>query len=157
MKSVSLLLLSVLGTGLFLAGCASVPKATGVSVTIVSFRPVDESSAATKAVMTLRFSSENMNALAFTGSSHKLYLADYYVGKAQINAPIGVPAQGTITQDVVLDLEKPEIVRQILSVADEAKYRLETVLFFTDNEDKLQIKSKSEGKIPLHGLEAAAR
>ena len=157
MKSVSLLFLSVLVTGLFLPGCASVPKATGVTVTIVSFRPIDESAVTTKAVMTLRFTSENVNALAFTGSSHQLYLSGRYVGRAENTAPIGMPAQGTITQDVIIELEKPEVVRQILSVADEGNYRLETVLYFTDEEHKIRIKSKSEGKIALHGLEAAAR
>ena len=157
MKSVSLLFLSVLATGLFLAGCASVPKATGVSITLVGFRPVDESATTTKAVMTLRFTSENVNALAFTGSSHQLYLNDRLVGRAENTTPIGIPAQGTISQDVIINLEKPEVVRQCLSVSDQAIYRMENVLFFTDDQGKIRIKSNSNGKIDLHGLEAAAR
>lgn len=158
MKSVPFFLFSLLATALLLVGCASVPKATGVTVTVTGFRPVAESSpVTTRAIMTLRFTSENVNAVGLTGSSHRLFLNGHYVGKAENTAPIGLPPQGTVSQDVTLDLEKPEIVRLSLSVAAEASYRLESVLYYTEGEDKLRIKTNYDGKIALQGLEAAAR
>ena len=157
MKSASLLVCSLLGVCLLLAGCATPPRATGVTVTIVGFRAAENSPVQTRAIMTLRFTSENVNALGFTSSTHELYLADHFVGKVENKAPVGLPPMGGVNLDVAIDLENPGIVRQILSVADLAPYRLVTVLYYTDGDDKVQVKVKSEGKIAIQGLEAAAR
>ncbi len=157
MKPASLLLSSLFGVCVLLAGCATPPKATGVSVTIVGFREAVNSPVATRAIMTLKFSSENVDALGFTSTTHQLYLADRYVGKAENTAAVGIPPQGSVTVDVTLDLENPGVVRQVLSVADETAYRLETVLHYTDGDDKVQVKVHGEGKVALLGLESAAR
>ena len=158
MKLASLFISSLLGICLLAVGCSTVPKATGVTVTVTSIRPVDDSSpVATRAIMTLRFSSENVNALGFTSTSHSLFLNGRYVGKAENTSPIGLTPQGSATQDVTLQLEKPEIVRQLLSVSDDAHYRLESVLFYTDDDAKVRVKTAADGKIDLHGLEPAAR
>jgi hypothetical protein len=49
------------------------------------------------------------------------------------------------------------VVRQILSFTDQAPYRLESTLFYSEGEDKHQVKVSAEGKVPLLGLEHAAR
>ena len=158
MKSVPFFLCSALAAALLLTGCASVPRATGISVVVSGFRPVDESGTATgHAIMTLKFVSENVNAVGLTGSSHRLFLNGRYAGKAENPSPVGLAPQSSTTQDVTLELEKPEIVRLAVSVGAEASYRLESVLFYTEGDDKLRIKTNYEGKIPLRGLESAAR
>jgi len=157
MKSVPFFLCSVLAA-LLVTGCTSVPKLNGITVTVTGFRPVEESSpVSAHAIMSLKFVSENVNAAGLTGSSHRLFLNGHYAGKAENTAPIGLAPQGVVNQDVILDLEKPEIVRLSLSVSAEANYRLESVLYYTEGEDKLRVKTSYEGKIDLHGLESAAR
>jgi hypothetical protein len=157
MKSVSLLLFAVVSTGLLLAGCASPPKAAGISVTVTGFRADETDSVPTHAIMTLTFTSENVEAIGLTHTTHKLYFTNRYVGQAENPNPVGVPPLGTVNQDVTFNLEDPGVVRQILSVADQAPYRLETTLYYSEGDTKHQLKVTSEGKVPLLGLEHAAR
>ena len=156
MKTASLLLGSLLGVCVLLAGCASPPKATGVTVTVTGFRDAD-GAPQNRAVMTLHFVSENVTALGFTSSLHELYLNDRFVGKAENLSPVGLPPMGSVNLDVNLVLENPGVIRQILSFADKSPYRLVTVLHYTDGDDKVQVKVTAEGKVALLGLEQAAR
>jgi LEA14-like dessication related protein len=157
MKPASLLLCSLFGACILLAGCATPPKATGVSVSVVGFREAENSPVATRAIMTLHFASENLEALGFTSTTHQLYFADRYVGKAENLSPVGLPPQGSVNVDVTIDLENTSIVRQILSVSDQALYRLETVLHYTDGDNKVEVKVHAEGKVAIQGLEQAVR
>lgn len=157
MKSVSLLLLAVLSVGLLLVGCATPPKASGISVTVTGFRADETASVPTHAFMTLTFTSENVEAVGLTHTTHKLYLNKRFVGQALNENPVGVPPLGTVTQEVSFNLEDAGVVRQILSFTDQAPYRLESTLFYTEGDNKSQIKVTSEGKVPLLGLEHAAR
>jgi hypothetical protein len=157
MKTASLLLCSLLGLSALLAGCATPPKAAGVTVTVVGFREVENSPVATRAIMTLHFASESLEPLGFIHTTHQLYLSDRFVGKANNLTAVGIPPQGSVNVDVTIDLENAGVVRQILSVADLAPYRLETVLFYTEGDDQIQVKIRSEGKVALLGLESAAR
>ena len=155
MKPVSLLLFSLFSACAFFAGCATPPRATGVTVTVVGFRS-DEASP-NRAIMTLKFASENVNPIALTSTSHQLYFGDRLVGKAENANPVGIPPMGTMTQDVTFELQNPGIVRQFLSVSDEAPYRLETIIYFTEDDMKRHLKLSADGKVALNGLEAAAR
>jgi len=157
MKSVSLLLFSLLSAGLLLTGCTTLPRVSGVTVTLVGFRPDETSTVPTHAIMTLKFTSENVNAVGITSTTHELYLGKRYAGKAENLSPVGLPPMGTITQDVTFNLEEPGVVRQILSVTNEPPYRLETTLFYTEDDSKRRLKVTSEGKVALIGLEQAAR
>ena len=107
--------------------------------------------------MTLTFASENIDAIGFTRTTHELYLGGHFVGKTENLTPVGLPPMGSANLDVAIDLENPGIVRQILSVADLSPYRLVTVLYYTDGDEKAQVKISFEGKIAIQGLESAAR
>jgi LEA14-like dessication related protein len=155
MKPVSLLLFSLFSACIFFTGCATPPRATGITATVVGFR--SEESTPNRATMTLKFTSENVNPIALTSTSHVLYFGDREVGKAENPNPIGIPPLGTTTQDVTFELENPAAVRQFLSVSDEAPYRLETTLYFTEDDMKRHLKVSADGKVALIGLEAAAR
>jgi hypothetical protein len=49
------------------------------------------------------------------------------------------------------------MVRRSIGVSDQALYRLESELQYTDNGDLIRLKTHDEGKIPLGGLEQAVR
>jgi hypothetical protein len=98
-----------------------------------------------------------VDAVALTRTSHRLYLGDRYVAKAENPNPIGLPPMGTVTQDVTFNLEDAVVVRQLLSVADQAPYRLETTIYYTEDDSQHQLKVVSNGKVALLGLEQAAR
>lgn len=126
-------------------------------MTLVGFRPLENSEVLNRATMTLRLNSEDVNSEAFTASTHKLYFSNTYVGKAENVAPIGLPGQGEVTIDVTLVIEDPIIVRRAIAISDQAVYRLENELRYTENDHLLRYKTHSEGKIPLSGLEPAVR
>lgn len=157
MKPAFRLFFALLGVCALLAGCATPPKATGVSVSVVGFRAAESSPVQTRAIMTLRFASENVNALGFTGSTHELFLNKRFVGKAVNASAVGLPPMGSVTVDVALDLEDPGVVRQILSFTDLSPYRLVSILNYTDADSKVHVKVTEEGKVALLGLESAAR
>jgi hypothetical protein len=156
MKLVPILFVSLLGWCVLLTGCGGVPKLGGITVSVTGFRPAEASQPPTHAIITLRFTSENLNAIAFSGSSHKLYLNGSYIGTVTDDTPLGLPPQGTVIHEVTFNLENPGVVRQALSVSDQASYRLESALYFSDIEEKRRIKTVYEGSVTLHGLEAAA-
>ncbi len=156
MKTASLLLGSLLVACVLLSGCATPPKATGVTVTVTGFRDAD-GSPQNRAIMALHFTSENVTAVGFTRTVHELYLNDRFVGKAENLTPVGVPPMGSVNLDVPITLENPGVVRQILSFSSKSPYRLVTVLHYTDGDDKVQVKVTAEGKVELLGLEQAAR
>ena len=108
--------------------------------------------------MTLKISTEDVNSEAFSSSTHKLYFnGGMYVGKAENPNPIGLPAQGEVTVDVPLVIEDPVTVRKAIAVSDQALFKLESELRYTDEEHTKRFKTVSEGKIPVGGLEQAVR
>ena len=147
-----ILILAVLS--LVLAGCSGAALRGGLSVSLVDFRPTEAALLESRGTLTLRFTNETIAPLGYSGSTHKLYLNDRYVGKAVSDRPFGVPPLNTVTQDVTVQLENLALVRQLLSVRDSqsVSYRLESVVFQTVYEDDFQIKLRSEGSLDLSPL-----
>jgi LEA14-like dessication related protein len=160
MKLTSLLLCSLLGCCLLLAGCTTTAsEVSGITVSVDGFRKYDSSPVQTKAIMILRFTSENTRGIGFSGSTHRVYLNGTLVGTAANHNPIGLPPLESITQDVVIDLVNPAAVKQAKAAAGDnpSRYRVESVLHFTIGEEKTQTKSVYDGTVDLRGLDAAAR
>jgi len=159
MKRLSSLLLALLGSCVLLTGCGTLPPVTGITVSVDGFRKYSAAPVQTKAIMILRFTSENTGAIAFSGSTHKVYLNGTLVGTALNEHPIGLPPLTSITQDVVIDLVNPAAVKQAVAAAGDhpSRYRVESVLRFTVGDEKTQIKANFEGTVDVHGLEAAAQ
>jgi len=59
--------------------------------------------------------------------------------------------------DMTFVIEDPVMVRRSIGVSDQALYRMETELRYSDNGDLIRLKTHDEGKIPLAGLEQAVR
>jgi len=144
---------------LIFAGCSGAGVRGGLSVSLVDFRPTEAALLESRGTLTLRFTNETIAPLGYSGSSHKLYLNDRYVGKAVSDQPFGVPPLNTVTQDVTVQFENLALVRQLLSIREsqQVSYRLESVVFQTVYEDSYQIKLKSEGALDLTGHTGPAK
>ncbi len=160
MKLISPLLLALLGWCVLLPGCSTPPVVSGITVSVDGFKRYDAAPGPARGIMTLRFTSENTSAIAFSGSTHRLYLNDTLVGSAKNETPVGLPPMETVTHDVIIELVNPAAIRQAL--ADESagrptRYRVESVLRFNDGENISQIKKTFAGTVALLGLETAVR
>ncbi len=157
MKTIPTLAILVLGLSLLLTGCNSVDKSGGITVTVADLKAIDSSLLETQVTMTLRYTSESLNAFGFSGSSHKLYFNGAYIGRAVSHTPIGLPPLSTTTRDVTLIIENSALVKQLLSMQGQttASYRLESVLFMTSGDTDIKVKTDSDGVLDLHGLQAA--
>jgi LEA14-like dessication related protein len=157
MKFNSPLALLVLGLSVFFGGCNSVDKSGGISVSVVDLKPLDASLLETQVLMTLRYTSESLNPVGFSGSTHKLYFNGAYIGRAVSHAPLGLPPLSTTTRDVTLMIENSALVKQVLAMQGQAvaNYRLESVLFLTSGDTDLKVKTDSEGTLDLRGLQSA--
>lgn len=156
MNFLSCRLLFVAIVSFLLVGCSG-PRLGGITATVVNFRPTSSTVLESTGVLTIRYTNENIGALGYSGSSHKLYLNGSYVGKAVSDEPFGIPPLNTITQDVTIHLENLSLLRQLLAVRDTqtAAYRLDSVLFQTLYEDKHEYKTRSEGSLDLRAFSGA--
>lgn len=144
--------LGLLALALFclgLSGCLSGFKPGGITVVALSIKLDPAAPADIRVPLILRFANENIIPLGYSGSSHKLYLNGTYVGKAVNDEPIGLPPQNEATREVYVHLEKAAFVRQLAASSHLVNYRMDTVLFQTAGDDKLEIKTHSEGSLEL--------
>ena len=157
MKSLSTLAFLVLGLSVLFTGCNSVDKSGGISVTVADLKSADASLTETRVDMTLRYTSESLNAFGFSGSSHKLYFNGAYIGRAVSHTPIGLPPRSTTTRDVTLVIENGALIKQLLAMQGQASanYRLESILFMTSGDTDIKVQTNSEGVLDLRGLQAA--
>ena len=142
------------------AGCGNGFKLTGVNVSIVGFKPTTSSKLEATAVMTLRYTSENVIPIGLSGSNHKLYLNGVYAGKTQSEEqPLGLAPLSTINQDVTVKFENLARLQQLLADAGQknAAYKIESVLLVTSGEEKLDIKTTATGSVDLSPLAPVAR
>lgn len=159
MKSAHRCLVALILVSLFLAGCGGGYRPSGITTSVIDFRPTSATALESSGTLTLRFTNESITPLGFSGSSHKLYLNGRYVGKAVSNQPFGVPPLNSITHEVTIHLENLALVRQLAAVGESqtAAYRLESALFQTVYEDEYELKTKSEGSLDLRSLAAALK
>ncbi|QYM79296.1 LEA type 2 family protein [Horticoccus luteus] len=136
---------------LVIAGCTSVPRLGGITVHLVDLRPSAVAPLETTAVMTLRYTNENVIALGFSGGTHRLFINGKFVGKAVSDQPIGLAPMTTATQDVTVYLDNGALLRQLAQVARDGAvhYRLESSLAQTIGDRKNQINTSSEGSVEL--------
>ena len=138
---------------LILCGCATDLHLSGISVTATDFRPISATLLETRAALTLRYSNENVVPIAFSGSTHKLYLNGTYVGKSVSKEAIGLPSLNTATQTVTVFLENLAMIQKAQSLAQKEtsvfSYRLESVLFVEAGEAHDSVKIVSNGQLDL--------
>ena len=154
MKSFPALVLLLLGLCLALGGCSTTNKPDSIVVTVADLKAVDLAAQETRVTLTLRFTSESVNAFAFSSSIHKLYVNGSYLGRATSSTPIGMPPLSTVTKDVILVLDNAAALKQLVALSNSsvARYRLESVLIATSGEDEVRFKGNTEGTVDLRGL-----
>ncbi len=159
MKSLWLKLVVALFTVAALAGCATDLKISGVSISVVDLRPVNATLFETEARLTLRFANESVVPIAVSGSSHKLYLNDTYVGRAVDQDAVGMPSMNTATHTVTLYIENLALLQRLqgLDRSSTVSYRLESVLRIDAGEQYDNVKIRSSGSVDLSALLPAAQ
>lgn len=137
----------------FVAGCSTF-QLTGVTVSLVDFKPASSSLLESSAVLTLRYTNDNVIPIGLAGSSHKIYLNGTYVGKAVSKEPLGMAALSTTTQNVTVRFENISLLQQLVAMRDRqtASYKIESVLYVTSGEEKLDIKTSNSGSVDLRSL-----
>jgi LEA14-like dessication related protein len=139
----------------FVAGCTGF-QLSGVTVSLVDFKPATTTLLESSAVLTLRYTNDNVIPIGLSGSSHKIYLNGSYVGKAVSKEAVGLAALSTATQDVTVRFENVSLLQQLVAMRDRqtASYKVVSVLYVTSGEEKLDIKTSNTGSIDLRGLTA---
>ncbi len=150
-----LITLLLVACGLVFTGCQSAGSKLGeISVSLVDIKPVGGTLFEARAVLTLRFVNENVVPFGISGSSHKVYLNGSYVGKAVSNEPLGLQPLTSATRDVTVLLENTALLKEILALgrSSTVSYRLDNIIFTTDGEDKVQIRSETKGSLDLQNV-----
>lgn len=149
-RSPFLRLLCLSGLALLLAGCGSGTKLGGVAITALSIRTATPATPQPQAILNLRFTNENVVPVGLSGGRHRLYINGKAAGQALSREPLGLPQLSTATQEVTVTLE-PGFLASIAG-ATQASYRLESVLFVTAGEERMDIKTQSQGAIDVSAL-----
>jgi len=148
----------VLAVGIvFCSGCASLPRATGVVLSVASVRPLQGTLLETKIELMLRLTNEGVEPLTLDGSTHRVHLNGTYVGRAVSNERIVVPRLGTVTQVVTAHLENLILVRKFAEFSQTPKmiaYRLDSRFHPADGRGFGPLKVSATGELDLAGLTA---
>lgn len=154
MTSIRLLSVFALLGSLFLTGCQTRYSIGEVSVAVVDLKPMGSSMLESRAVMTVRYFNENVVPLAFSGTSHKLYLNGSYVGKAVSNQAVGLPPASTITQEVVVFFENTQLLSQLAGMgrSRSVSYKLVSTLNYQKGDEIEKIPAEASGTIDLNAL-----
>jgi len=145
---------------LFLAGCATDLRISGVTITITDIRPLNATVFETQAAVTLRYINESVVPIAISKSSHKLYLNGSYVGKAVSSEAVGMPSMKTATQTVTMFIENLALLQKVQSMAQNSastiSYEIQSTLYVEAGEAYDNVKLKSSGQLDLSAFRASA-
>jgi LEA14-like dessication related protein len=139
-------LLVIAAGALLFGGCHRPP---GPSVNLVSVHFQDATALETTTTFTLRLSNDAPEARQFTGSAHKIYINDLYVGKGLSDKTVEVPRLGTVTQDITVHLSNLALATRIKSVIETKRfdYRIQSVFYGKGWLDRMS--SETQGKLDL--------
>ncbi len=103
--------------------------------------------------LSLHIVNGNEVAAAMARSTHKLYLAGNYVGKAEIKSPIALPRMSTRTEKVNLHVENAGALDKAIAGASNAvPYRLDSEVFYDVEEEHVSTKLTQSGTLDIHSL-----
>lgn len=136
----------LVGLMLLFTSCSDSP---GPTVNLVTVKFQKATALETTATFTLRLSNEAPEARQFTGSAHKIYINDLYVGKGLSDSMIEVPRLGTVTQDITVHLSNLALATRLKSIIENERfdYRIQSVFYGKGAFGRL--KSETEGKLDL--------
>jgi LEA14-like dessication related protein len=160
MKSLWLKVLPLLVCLLIASGCNSNTKLGDVLVDITGYQPV---LGGNQAILTLRYTNENVFPIAIADTKGKLYLNGEYIGTVNQKTAVGIPQLNpatpqlnTATRQAELLIEHPEVLKIILAAnSSSVTYRLESTLRIEASEDRIKIKTAYSGQLDATTLRAA--
>lgn len=138
-----------------LAGCATLSPPPAVAVSVVEVRPLESTLLETRVELTLRLTNESAQALAFAGSTHRLYVNDSQVGRAVSSEALTLPAFGTATPKVTVYLENLTLLRKAAEFSQapaRLAYRVESRLHPAGGGWLGDLTLSTSGMIDLAGL-----
>ena len=138
---------------MLITACATSMKLGNVLVAVTGYHATAD---AAQAKITLRFTNENIFALAIAETSGKLYLNNTYVGQFKLTNPVGIPQVGVVSRDVVLVVENISYIQQLRANTETSSisYRLESTLKLEVSEDHTKIQTASSGQIEQPSFQA---
>jgi hypothetical protein len=139
-------------------GCATPPRLGGLTVSLVSIRPVAMALLETTAELTLRFTNETGRPLQLGGGSHRLYVNGSYVGRAVSNQSLLVSEFGTATQIVTAHLGNLALMRtaQEIEQSAVADYQIESMLQLSRDNGGGRLETIATGRLDLSGFLAGS-
>lgn len=140
------------------SGCATLPRAGGMAVSLVSIRPVETALLETTAELTLRFTNETTRRFQLDGGSHRLYVNGSYVGRAVTNQTLTVPELGTATQILTAHLGNLALLRtaQELEKSAVVDYRIDSELHLGRESGGGSLAATATGRLDLSGFLASS-
>jgi len=155
----SLFVFSILALvgGLAFSGCQTRYKISGIAIAVTDVQPTAASSATgnhRRAVMTLRFFNDNIMPVAFSETTHKLYLEGNYVGLATNRQAVGIPPAGNVDREVFIEIEKPQVLSQLAAqgYTGPVNYRLVSTVRYRRGNETEHIPVQSRGQVDLSTL-----
>lgn len=136
-----------LGCLALLTGCGSSGQLRGISVNLDRITPGPNGSA----TATLRFINENVVPVGISTSKHKVSINGQSLGTLNSQQPLGLPQLTTATQEVTFTLT-PAQADLLRKAAPGGAYRIESVLFVSNGEDRLDVKSQGQGTVDLSAM-----
>lgn len=126
-----------------LSGCAGGGRLGGITVKIT-----DLTVSSDKAEISLSYANDNIVAIAVSATTHELSLNGKSVGKVRIrDTAVGLPQLGMATQKITLKLDDPAYVQ---GLGNSATYELRSELLINNDEERIYVKTKSEGTVALN-------
>ncbi len=152
MKRLPLFVLFSALFALAFSGCGSSPVPNSIQVSITSCAPAPDEPGSVS--LTLRYANESVFAIGLVRSNHRVFFNGTLVAKIEDAPPVGLPAMGAVNQTLVMRVENPAALRQMVASAGDrtVSYRVESVLFQVFNEDDFRVNAKSEGSVDLRPL-----
>lgn len=155
MKTPWLKVLALFSFCVFFTACSSANRIGNVLVDLVGIAPTAQE---TELTLSLRYSNENVFAIAVASTTGKLYLNDEYVGTYANPVPVGIPQLTSLSREGMLKVENPAVLQRIRSSSASAvAYRLESVMRMEVSDDKSRLKSVTNGQLDVASLRAPAR
>lgn len=155
MKTPLLKVLSFVSFCLLLAACNSANKIGNVLIELPGWSATAQ---ANQVNLSLRYTNENVFAIAIASTDGKLYLNNEYVGSYVNEKPVGIPQLTSLLREGLLTIEKPEVLQRLrASGAATVAYRVESLLRMEVGEDKSRLKSVVSGQLDMKALDAVAK
>lgn len=132
----------LLATFAFLAACShsGTSAIESISVRLTEVKRASDGAAQ----VSITYINSSVLPIGVSETRHKIYLNGSLVGEIESERAIGLPAAGTVTQELPFTP-----TAGFAGVSGDANYRLETTLIVLAGEERLTARPRHEGVVPV--------